>query len=111
MGILAGILCASTLPAQTVGILRSGPLPSPQEAADLESRALENPEDLNARAELLQLYLSTASFPANNDPGRQSVRLQHILYLVERHPEAAVSGSRAVCTSTAPTVLMRRGGS
>jgi TonB family protein len=36
-----------------------------------------------------------AALLRNADPGRRSVRLQHILYLVEHHPEAAVSASKA----------------
>ncbi len=93
IAVFAAILCAVPA-AQTVGVIRSRPLPSPGQAASLESRVLENPEDLNARIQLLQLYLDTSSFPASTDPGRQSVRLQHILYLVELHPEAPASGTR-----------------
>jgi Gram-negative bacterial TonB protein C-terminal len=79
---------------QTAVVLRSQPLPSPQELANLESRVLQNPEDIDARIELLQIYLDTAPVPPL-DSGRRSVRLQHILYLVEHHPEAAVSASKA----------------
>ncbi len=71
------------------------PLPSPQEIANLESHVLQTPEDLDARIELLQLYLDTAPPSLSVDSGRRSVRLQHILYLVEHHPEAAVSASQA----------------
>jgi hypothetical protein len=70
-------------------------LPTPQEAANLESHVLANPEDLEARVNLLQIYLDTAPASPNDDPGRRSVRMQHILYLVEHHPEAAASASRA----------------
>jgi hypothetical protein len=88
-------LGAATLAGQTIAQLRSRPLPTPQEAANLESHVLQNPEDLEARVDLLQIYLDTAPIPPNEDPGRRSVRLQHILYLVEHHPEATASASRA----------------
>jgi TonB family protein len=92
--LLLGSLGASLLAGQTaVGVIRSRPFPSPQELANLESHVLQNPEDINARVALLQSYLDTAPFPGNRDPGRRSVRLQHILYLVEHHPEAAASAS------------------
>lgn len=97
MAIRIAVLTAAwctLLAAQTVGVIRSHPLPSPQETAALESRVLANPEDVDARIQLLQFYLDTSSFPAGTDPGRQSVRLQHILYLVEHYPEAPASGTR-----------------
>ncbi len=92
---LAVSLSAVTLAGQTVAVIRSQPLPSPQQAADLESRVLQNPEDIDATRDLLQYYLAIAPLPPNDDPARRSVRLQHILYLVEHHPEAAVSASKA----------------
>src|ERR1700722_11780102 len=92
---LAVTFCTAALAGQTFAQLRSHPLPTPQEAANLQSHVLENPEDLDARVELLQIYLDTAPASPNDDPGRRSVRLQHILYLVEHHPEAAASASRA----------------
>ena len=97
-GILTfAVLAASvgTLAGQTTAVLRARPLPSPQEKASLETRVSQNPEDLEARVELLQLYLDTAPPAASENPGRRSVRLQHILYLVEHHPEAAASASKA----------------
>jgi hypothetical protein len=94
--VLAGFLSINTLAAQSaVGVIRSQPLPSPQEIANLESHVLQVPEDLDARLALLQLYLDTASPLPRIDSGRRSVRLQLILYLVEHHPEAPASGSRA----------------
>jgi hypothetical protein len=90
--LLLAIGFGTTLAAQTVGIIRSRPLPLPQDMANLESHVLQNPEDLDARAALLQLYLDSA--PPTADPGKRSVRLQHILYLVEHHPEIAVSASK-----------------
>ena len=92
---LAWISIAAILGGQTVGVLRSRPLPSPQEIANLESRVLQSPEDIDARVELLQIYADTAPPPAYDNPARRSVRLQHILYLVERHPETAASASKA----------------
>jgi tetratricopeptide (TPR) repeat protein len=91
--LLVAGLSAITLAGQTMAVIRSRPLPSPQEAANLESHVLENPDDVDARIELLQLYLDTAPPPPSDDPGRRGVRLQHVLYLVEHHPEAAASAS------------------
>jgi hypothetical protein len=85
----------STLAGQIVTGVIGRPLPSAQEMAALESHVLQNPEDISARLELLQLYLDTAPPRAYESPGRRSVRLQHILYLVEHHPEAAASVSTA----------------
>lgn len=89
-GLLAGISNG-----QTFGVIRSQPLASPQQTGILESRVLQAPEDLTARLTLLQLYLDTAPASSSVDSGRRSVRLQHILYLVEHHPEAAASASKA----------------
>lgn len=103
--VLAGILSAGYAGAQpTTAVLRPRPLASPQEAANLESHVLQNPEDLEARKELLQYYLDIAPLPPMDNPGRRSLRLQQVLYLVEHHPEAAVSGSRVayVYRSTGP---------
>lgn len=93
--LLSVTLSAATLAGQTIAQLRSGPLPTPQEAANLESHVLQNPEDLEARVDLLQIYLDTAPISPSEDPSRRSVRLQHILYLVEHHPEATASASKA----------------
>ena len=93
--LLAGILNAVLLGQDVVARILTRPLPSPQEIANLETHVLQNPEDMDARARLLQLYLDTAPHSLSVDSGRRSVRLQHILYLVEHHPEAAVSASQA----------------
>jgi hypothetical protein len=92
--LLAASLTSAAYAGQTIGVLRSRPLPSPQELSNLESRVLQNPEDLVARIELLQIDLDTAPVAPNDDPGRRAVRLQHILYLVEHHPENAASASK-----------------
>jgi TonB family protein len=92
---LAGMVTAAVAAQGTVGVIRSQPLPSPQDIAELESRVLDNPDDLDAEGQLLQFYARTALPSGHDDPGRAAVRLQHILYLVQHHPEAAVSGSRA----------------
>src|SRR5579862_3382350 len=94
IAVLATISCAILAAQPTAGVIRAHALPSPLETAALESRVLANPEDLEARIQLLQMYLDTATFPARTDPARQSVRLQHILYLVEHHPEAPAGGTR-----------------
>src|SRR6202789_4630457 len=91
--LLAGILNAILLGQDVVARILAQPLPSPQEFASLESHVLQNPEDVDARVRLLQLYLDTATPSLSVDSGRRTVRLQHILYLVEHHPEAAVSAS------------------
>jgi TonB family protein len=93
--LLAGILSAVIFGQDVVPRILTRPLPSPQEIANLESHVLQTPEDMDARIELLQLYLDTAPPSLSVDSGRRSVRLQHILYLVEHHPEAAVSASQA----------------
>jgi len=95
IGIVLLAASVSALAGQTIAVLRSHPLPSLQEMANLESRVLQNPEDIDARVQILQFYLDTAPPAAYENPGRRSVRLQHILYLVERHPEAASSASKA----------------
>jgi Gram-negative bacterial TonB protein C-terminal len=79
---------------QTIGVLRSQPLPSPQELANLESRVLQNPDDTSARFQLLQLYLETIPPSADALSVRRSIRQQHILYLVEHHPEIAATASK-----------------
>jgi TonB family protein len=94
--LLAASLSATGLAGQpTVARIQSSPLPSTQDVVNLESRVLQNPEDIGARVELLQYYSDTAPPPSYDAPARQSVRLQHILYLVEHHPDAAASASKA----------------
>ncbi|MGA2880692.1 MAG: energy transducer TonB [Bryobacteraceae bacterium] len=93
MALLAGILGASVLPAQSAtAVIRSRPMPSPQVIENLELQVLQNPEDLQARFSLLQFYWDTAPSASRVDSGRRSARLEHILYLVEHHPEATMSG-------------------
>ncbi len=93
---LVGILSVMPLAAQQLtAVLRARPFSSPQEIANLESHVFENPEDLDTRMELLQLYLDAAPASPGVDSGRRFVRLQHILYVVEHHPEAARSASKA----------------
>ncbi len=94
VGLLAGILNAAIFGQDVVPRILTRPLPSPQEIANLESHVLQTPDDMDARIELLQLYLDTAPPSLSVDSSRRSVRLQHILYLVEHHPEAAVSASQ-----------------
>ena len=92
--LLAASLTSAASAGQTVGLLRSQPLPTPQELSNIESRVLQNPEDINARVELLQLYLETIPPSAGALNVRRSIRLQHIFYLVEHHPENAASASK-----------------
>jgi hypothetical protein len=91
LGVFSSILAAQP----RVAVIRSTPWPSVQEIADLEARVLQNPDDLDAERDLLQLYLNIAPPAGHQDPGRESVRLQHIIFLVQHHPDAAVSGSKA----------------
>lgn len=92
--LLAASLSAIALVGQTTfGVIRARPVPQPQVIADLESRVLQNPEDIDTRLQLLQFYWDSAP-AASIDPSRRSVRLQHILYLVERHPEVEASASK-----------------
>jgi hypothetical protein len=86
------LLAAATLAGQPVGVIRMRPLLSPENAATLESDVLQNPEDINARIQLLQFYLD--SYVPIAFASRATLRLQHILYLVEHHPELAASASR-----------------
>src|SRR6476646_3816043 len=74
---------------QAIGVLSRFPLPSPQEIADLESKVKVNPDDLDSRTRLLHFYSEALPF-APRDPLRLR-RLEHILYLVDHHPENAAS--------------------
>jgi TonB family protein len=79
---------------KTVARILASSLPSPQDIAVLQTRVQQNPEDLDSRIALLRFYRDTAPVPPNDDPARRSVRLQHILYFVQRHPEAPASAAR-----------------
>jgi hypothetical protein len=94
MLLIAGLCVTRSAGQPVVARILSHPLPSLQEMANLESHVLQNPEDIDARIQLLQFYSDTAPPPAYDNPARRSVRLQHILYLVEHHPEAATSASK-----------------
>ena len=72
-----------------------GPCRRHRRSRILNRTCLQNPEDLDARLELLAIVLRHCAASPGVDSGRRSVRLQHILYLVEHHPEAAVSASKA----------------
>jgi TonB family protein len=94
-------VCGSRLAAQTgdssasktVPRILTSPFPSPLDIAILQARVQQNPEDLASRIALLRFYWDTAPVPPNDDPARRSARLQHILYLIERHPEAPASAA------------------
>jgi hypothetical protein len=92
--VLTACLSARALGAQTAARILPQASPSPQDIATLESHILQNPEDITARAQLLRLYLATSPIPPYDDPVRRAIRVQHILYLVEHHPEAAVCASK-----------------
>ena len=93
-------MLAGGIAAQTVAVIRSGPLATPEDIATLESHVLQNAQDLEARVALLRVYMAAAPPPGYDDPGRRSVRLQHILFLVEHDPEAAVSASKVAYVSS-----------
>lgn len=57
---------------------------SPQQAEELEAKLIKDPEDLSARNQLLGYYFMKRHF---NDPARKA-RQNHILWLIEHHPEA-----------------------
>jgi hypothetical protein len=79
---------------KTVARLLTSPLLSPQDLAILQARVQQNPDDLESRIALLRFYWDSAPVPPNDDSARRSARLQHILYFVERHPEAPASAAR-----------------
>ena len=61
---------------------------------DLESHVLQIRTTWRPSCDCCR-YREHRASAGHDYPVRRSVRLQHILYLVEHHPEAAVSGSRA----------------
>ncbi len=67
------------------------PLLSQQQVAELESRVLANPDDLDGRRALLQYYADSAQF--GGAPARRFARLQQILYLIAHHPADQVTGT------------------
>ena len=85
-------LAAMSLAGQPVAVIRTSPLLSPEDAANLETHVLQDPEDIQARIQLLQFYLD--SYVPAAFASRAPLRLQHILYLVEHHPELAASASQ-----------------
>jgi hypothetical protein len=99
--VLLATISATILAAQITGVIRPGPLVSPQDVANLEARVLENPDDLDAEGKLLQFYARPAGPSGYRDPGIEGVRLGHIVYLVQHHPEAPVSASRAAYVARA----------
>jgi len=66
---------------------------SPEELATLEAKVRASPEDWASRLRLLSHYREFANFPINDGPATRAARLQHIIYLVEHHPEAIGGGS------------------
>src|SRR6202035_3050573 len=73
---------------------------SSQSVADLEARVRANPEDVESRITLLRLYDSTSISPGN-DPGRRLARLDHIVYLIDHHPEMSAMGTQVAYVSSA----------
>lgn len=71
---------------QTAQLTMRGLTLSRQQADLLERQLLQNPEDMNARIQLLGYYFPSARRP---DP---VVRAKHILWIIEQHPEAIIAG-------------------
>jgi TonB family protein len=76
--------------AQTVVRISPRPPASVQEIVDLESRVRANPQDLEARAQLLGDYFAIAPEPPIDDPQRRLARLDHILYLIDHFPDMQI---------------------
>src|SRR5271157_1734083 len=64
--------------AQTVARISPRPPPLDQEIVNLEARVRTNPQDLEARAQLLRDYFASAPKPPLDDPQRRLARLDHI---------------------------------
>jgi TonB family protein len=77
-------------PIRIVPRVTSQPLMSPEQEAAAEAAVRANPEDVLTRMRLLAQYAAAVSA----DPGTRFARLQHILYMIEHHPDTidATSG-------------------
>jgi hypothetical protein len=64
----------------------------PEGATNLEASLRKNPEDLVARRVLLRFYAQRGSRLLGGEKALASCR-QHILWLIEHHPESEVTGS------------------
>src|SRR5262249_39460975 len=62
-----------------------------QDAKKIEESLASNPDDLSAREKLIEYYFEAAltTRTAENEEKRE----QHILWLIEHHPEAELAGS------------------
>lgn len=90
---LAVLLSAAILGcayAQTVTRISPGRPLSADEIANLESRARANPEDLEARTQLLRNYFAIAPAPPRDDPPSRLARLDQILYLIDHFPDTPI---------------------
>src|SRR5262245_3135853 len=59
-------------------------------AQELEAQLEKNPEDLNARAKLLGFYWYQWMRPG--EEAARAARRRHILWLIQHHPDSAVTG-------------------
>src|SRR5882724_2512591 len=59
-------------------------------AQELETQIEKNPEDLTARAKLLGYYWYQWMQPG--EAATKAARRRHVLWLIEHHPESAVTG-------------------
>ncbi len=104
---LAAILgCAN---AQTIARVSPRPPSSDQEIANLESRVRENPQDLEARAQLLRDYFASAPEPPRDDPQRRLARLDHILYLIDHFPDAPILATPIAYIAARPGIYANSG--
>jgi TonB family protein len=79
------------------GLAVEGQRLTPQEVENLEAHLKTFPEDLTARAKLIGYYFLNAA---------HSRRLEHVLWLIEHHPESSLLTEASVMR-TPPTAISR----
>jgi hypothetical protein len=77
-------------PASPEQIMRLGAKLGAAQALEVEAELEANPEDLAARAKLLGYYYY--QWMAPGEAASKAARRRHILWLIEHHPESAVTG-------------------
>jgi tetratricopeptide (TPR) repeat protein len=92
--VAAALAPDASLHAQTARdaalLAREGRALSPQQVSRLEDGLNANPDDLQARARLLGYYFAASSKSVGID-GTRAARRRHILWIVEHHPESAIT--------------------
>lgn len=67
---------------------------TPEDVAALEAAIRRNPEDLNARGQLLSYYFARGTQGDESTAAEaEAARLPHILWIIEHHPESRLAGS------------------